>query len=71
MINTLVSLREVSAQLDIPPHVIVYAIITKKIAEPLHISGRRMFAKKDIDTLRDHFNQQRNDRWGRRANGAN
>ena len=64
-----VTLREAAAQLNVPPHVITYSIVSGKVPEPAHISGRRMFTKEDIDNLRRHFDHERETHWRRGTNG--
>ena len=52
MKQQIMTLREVAAALDVPAHVVVYAITSGRAKEPLRISGRRMFSQTDIDSLR-------------------
>ena len=70
MSQQFVTLREASAQLGIPPHVIVYTLVSGKVQEPLRISGRRMFTVEDIHALRTFYDRQLETRWGRRGNEA-
>jgi DNA-binding transcriptional MerR regulator len=55
----LITLREAAAELGVPAHVVVYAIVSGRIAEPLKISGRRMFSPDDVERIRDVLKQKR------------
>jgi len=46
------SIREVSQDLELPTHVVAYAVSSGKVKEPLRVSGRRMFSETDIAALR-------------------
>ena len=52
MTQELITLRQAAAELQAPPHRIVYALTSKRAPEPLRISGRRMFSRADIARLR-------------------
>jgi DNA-binding transcriptional MerR regulator len=56
MKGELITLREAASQLGVPPHVVVYALVSGKASEPVRISGRRMFSEDDIDQLRQVLN---------------
>lgn len=64
-----VTLREAATELGVAPHVITYAVVSGKVPEPMHISGRRMFTKEDIENLRRYFEHERERQWGGRTNG--
>lgn len=44
-------ISDVSRMLDVPPHRIVYPLITRQIPEPQRIGGRRLFSWGDIQVI--------------------
>ena len=69
MKNGPLTLRDVAGILGVRPHRVVYAITSGRVPEPLRISGRRMFAKEDVENLRRHFEDERQRRGKGRPNG--
>ena len=56
---------QVAEQLDMRRHNIIYIYETKKLPEPIRISGRRMFSKSDIKDLISYMDKKRKDGPGR------
>lgn len=44
-------LNEVARILDVPPHRVVYPLITRQVPEPARIGGRRVFSWEDIERI--------------------
>lgn len=44
-------LNEVARMLNVPPHKVVYPLITRQLPEPKRIGGRRVFSWEDIERL--------------------
>jgi DNA-binding transcriptional MerR regulator len=48
-------ISDVSRLLDVPPHRIVYPLLTRKVPEPQRIGGRRIFSWADIQLIAEQL----------------
>jgi DNA-binding transcriptional MerR regulator len=57
-------LNEVARILDVPPHRVVYPLITRQIPEPQRIGGRRVFSWEDIERIAEKLGRPLPNRGG-------
>lgn len=54
----LYSTAEVCRQALIAPHRLVYCLAQNRLKEPRRLNGRRCFSEKDLDRIKEYFNQK-------------